>query len=344
MSGKGKQNNHNRTKKLNYVISAAALAALVAAAFFSPRWVFGIQDNRQCNDMTLEKRENAAVAALSTNYETSFYQRMVNFAENQSNHTNYYVTSEELTDYQKLREFLYTENGFYRDNILVFLDMNLVSEDIFQYDISKWKQYVIYSDDYTKGVNFIMWYIELEHPDEAIGTLKLLLEANTGEFYGLQADTGGQLIRYDKVSRDYHISLNEFLGISSIEEYQQAWETLAYFYSGLTETSFFQCYNYAMGYGLVNESVRATNYSDFEEAALQAELENMWEEWADYSWRDARLESLNGGNRLEGAFPYGEGSLSFRLEMQEDVSYPWTLRNLTIGFPAIYSMIPEFNE
>ncbi len=89
MRGKRKQSKGKHSKKLLYIVSVSALIALVGVAFFSPGWVFGLQDGRQCRDTVLEERENTDVAVLSTNYETSFYQRMVNFAENRTESANF---------------------------------------------------------------------------------------------------------------------------------------------------------------------------------------------------------------------------------------------------------------
>jgi len=361
MSGKRKQSRstqqsiNKRRNRQSYAAAILTLTALVGIAFFSPGWVFGFQDSRQCSDMTLEERENVDVAVLSTNYESSFYQRMINFAENQTENTEYYVASEELTDYRQLREFLESENGLYRDSILSLLEAGLITNHIFECEISAWKQYVIYSDDYTKGVNFILWYIELEHPD--MGTYKLLLEANTGEFYGMQADTGRTLAeyaRFDKKAVGMKYSLTDYLSIASEQVLDDIWYVLAPFYSGLSISDF---YRFREQYVQLMEemsgtvSMRASNYSTgelVEESYPEENGEKLREMlgtdslWIDFVQNYPTILIEEDGNRLQCTFPYGEGSLSFRMQMTESVNYPWTLQNLTVGFPAIYSLIPEF--
>lgn len=353
-SRRGNRHQNKYQREGIFAVSALAIAALVGVAFFSPGWLFGFQDSRQYGNIVLEERENVDVAVLSTNYENSFYRRMVNFAESQANHTNFYMTVEELTDYQRLRDFLDSDAGLYGDGMMRLVDMQLISTYIVEAEISAWKQYVIYSDDYAKGVNFILWYIELEHPDEAIGTYRLLLEANTGELYGLQADAGGTPIpRSIDYSSSWNVnankcSLDDILGFASMDSYSEAWQMLAYFYSGLAETDFFGFYDLFYSavsqlYGKIYIDVRnaAVPEQIFEEVQEKMGMENS--EWSDFLRTNVPMMLVwDDGNRLECTFPYGESQMVFRLQMAESISYPWTLRNVTIGFPAIYSLIPEF--
>lgn len=382
MSGKRKQDKNKNRKKMLYAVSVSALIALVGAAFFSPGWVFGIQDGRQCSDIVLEERESVDVAVLSTNYESSFYQRMVNFAENRTESADFYVASEELTDYQGLNTFLKSDRGLYRDNLIALMDMGLLTEAFFSCEVRDWKQYVVYSDDYAKGVNFILWYIELESEKEEGVTYKLLVEADTGEVYGIHADSGGVWNdRYNKVFDDFNLNLNRFLGFSTYEDYLYLWENTAYYFSGLTETDFYDWFGYFLyDRGLLNavlykydselvdadlykesyyneiygkEAVNktGTNATDAivsiewpEEDMTMDELQ--WvEEWGDFLQKNPPLfRVLNDGNRLECSFPYGESSLAFRIEMAESVLFPWKIKDITIGFPAVYELIPEFTQ
>lgn len=359
MSGKRRQSKSNRRNKLirlTYAASILVLTALIGGAFFGPGWVFGFQDGRQCSDTVLRERENADVAVLSTNYESSFYQRMVNYAESRLEGRNYYVASEELTDYSKLTEFLYSEKGLYSEYIWNLISIRLITQEIFQCQVSEWKQYVIYSDDYTQGVNFILWYIELEHLDEDIGTYRLLVEADTGELYGLKADTGGSYfegeISYDRNYIYYDYSLEDYLGFSTRENYHEAWRVLAYIYSGLTGSDFWELYELYIGaveevYGkkiadrdITNVAINSEEVQ--EEIRLKMGITDEENQWLNFLTTYPEILIRDGGNRLECNFPYGEGSLVFRLQMAESVPHPWILRNITIGFPAIYELIPGF--
>ena len=359
------------------MISVLALVVLVGIAFFSPRWIFGIQDRKQYNNLVLNERENIDVAVLSTNYETSFYRRMVNFAENQTNQANFYVTSEELTDYEELQNFLYSGNGLNRTEIAVLMDIDLITSDIYECEISKWKQYIVYSDDYTKGVNFILWYIELEHPDEEIGTYKLLLEANTGEFYGLQADTGGVAVKgyanKEGGSGSAPITLERCLGLTTMSDYYEAWYSIAYRFGGLAENeAFFDYYQmfyvnllnwydvtarksginvYDSGSGFGNAQVDYPESMAVTNEIIQMLRENQIAENEDQlKWENfikqnpPMVVTQNEGNMLDSVFPYEDGRLTFRMETTENITYPWILHDITVGFPAIYSLIPEFNE
>ncbi|WP_460602040.1 hypothetical protein, partial [Escherichia coli] len=69
-----------------------------------------------------------------------------------------------------------------------FIYNNLIPIEVWEnyYTITQWKQYVIYSDNYAKGVNFILWYIELEDLEGA--KLKLLVDAEDNTLYGLKTE------------------------------------------------------------------------------------------------------------------------------------------------------------
>lgn len=367
MDGKRKRSRNGRSRrnesrvKLTYVASILVLTFLVGAAFFSPGWLFDLQDSRRCRDTVLEERENVNVAALSTNYESSFYQRMVNFAENQADDTHYYVAAEELTDNDKLTDFLFSADGLYNDCIWMLTDMGMISDEITQCNISQWKQYVIYSDDYAKGVNFILWYIELTHPDKRIGTFKLLVEAGTGELYGLKSETDNRFLEKgtsNNKSRELY-SLETYL--ESWGVYDESWGGWAYNFSGLAETKFFEFFehyeSYVYGREINASSAQISIDRDAEAMAADVELNAIIQKldvedeagaWMEFLDNYPAVAVWDEGNRLECSFPYGEGSLVFRLKMAESIpyplSYPYALRNITVGFPTIYELIPEFEE
>lgn len=366
MSGKRKQSRRRRKRRgdlqtrMIYVASILVLTSLVGVAFFSPGWVFGFQDNIRCRDQVLEERENVNMAALSTNYEPSFYQRMANFAEDPAG-TSYYVASEELTDYDRLQDFLDSENGLSSGRIWSLIQAGLVTEHIFSCEISVWKQYVIYSDDYTKGVNFILWYIELVHPSETIGTCKLLVEAETGEIYGIKADLGEVFfssdMRYDRDTIYYEHSLEECLGFPSGEMYGEEWELLGLFFSGLTLSDFYDLTDRYLSAGGVIEKVFYDNESAGKTVNMQVSGEELDEiklklgatdevegRLIDFLGTYPAMTVWDSGNRLEYVFPYGDSSLIFRMQMAESVPHPWRLRDITVGFPEIYELIPEFQE
>lgn len=340
-----------------YAASILALTGLVGAAFFSPGWFFGIQDKKHCSDTVLEERENVDVAVLSTNYETSFYQRMINFAEKQMENVNYYVASENLTDYELLRDFLDSDKGLYRDSMWTLLEMNLLDERLFDLDyrVNAWKQYVIYSDDYASGVNFILWYIELEYLAETkeYETCKLLLEAETGEIYGIYAGTGRTLVDYESYYRKY-LDKKEILSLlQCFDSYdstmiEDGWSILAYLYSGLVESDFWQYYElYNLAVNRIYDEVSMAELQVYmnEEEQVKAKMgidNEMEEEWMEFLSTYPTMQVWDDGNRLECTFPYGKGRMVFRMQMAESIEYPWTLRDITIGFPAIYELIPEF--
>ncbi len=226
------------------MLPVLALALLVALAFFSPRWLFFLQDRKQCSDFVLSEREKVDAAALSTNYETSFNRRMINFAQDLTAQTNFFVASQELYDYDTLRQFL-DSNELMDDYYDPLSDLMLIRDEGFSYDIGCWKQYIIYSDDYTKGVYFILWYVELQNADSGETAYKLLMEADSGELYALWSARGtqwtgaSQAIAAGKaLSDDTTISLNTFLGLDRYRSYFSVWSGLFYYFGGLRENGF----------------------------------------------------------------------------------------------------------
>lgn len=351
----------DRQTRMTYAASILALTALVGMAFFSPGWVFDFQDNIQCRDQVLEERENLNVAALSTNYESSYYQRMINFAKNPAN-TTYYVAEEELTDYDKLQDFLKTsEYGYDSGRIWALAEIGLITDKFFSCEVSEWKQYVIYSDDYTKGVNFILLYIKLQHPSETIGTYELLMEANTGEIYGVKADLGeifsSSDVKYDRNVIYYEHSLEECLGFPSGTLFGDEWGLLTLFFSGLTLRDYYEIAEQYLslidGRWTEYENGAIVNMNASEEEldeiklklGVTDEIDAKWnEQWFDFLGSYPAVSVWDQGNRLDYVFPYGDGSLIFRLQMAKSVSFPWRLRDITVGFPEIYELIPEFQE
>ena len=69
------------------------------------------------------------------------------------------------------------------------------------YSVVTWKQYVIYSDHFEEGVNFILWYIEMQ--DEDGGTLKLLTDAEDNTLYGIKTEGSSEALTATKNTWKY---------------------------------------------------------------------------------------------------------------------------------------------
>ena len=196
MKEKQKEQKRRRKRKgkapLMFAAELLMLAILLAVASFAPQVIFQVQDSLLCDKITLGKRENMDVESLSITYEKSLGQRMRNFAEGLSAGRNYYITSQDLVINNEVQEYVNSEYGIYQEFIIIFSEIGWFIIERFDTDmephINQWKQYVIYSDLYAKGVNFILWYIEVENVYGDV--LKLLTDAETGTLYAVELERG----------------------------------------------------------------------------------------------------------------------------------------------------------
>lgn len=333
-----------------YAAGAIALAALIFAAFFLPQLVFHVQDDLRCRDYQFDMQEVQDITLLSTSYETSLYNRLLRFAEDEQSGAKLYVTSQEMTPNQELYDFLESVEGLQQSNILMLMDTGLFSYSlIYDYQVTDWKQYVIYSDNYARGVNFIIWYIELEQESGAV--LRLLLDAETGSLYGIQSDYEAmreQAKVYSDTMREqaagekkvYSNTLIDFLGVifGSAYNMAEAWMSLAYCYGGFDERADF----FAESEKLLQE-MESYGYDTEIDGYLKAPYAEKEISWIG---NDSQWSVRDYGKELEFVFPYGEYSQKFLLNMSGDViyveDYYAMLADVTVGFPSIYELIPEF--
>lgn len=172
----------------SYMAVWLIIASVVIIAFFTPQAIFWIQDGVLHQRTELDQRERMDVETLSSGYEKSLYQRMLNFAEGLALGDSFYVTSRNLAangETEELEEYLYS--GHLYQGMMEHMEaLDLIPMTLFksEYAVSQWKQYVVYSDNYTKGVNFILWYIELAYSNDI--EVKLLADAETGTLYALK--------------------------------------------------------------------------------------------------------------------------------------------------------------
>lgn len=335
MSGE-KNRRKNRSSKI-YAVGAVVLAALIFAAFFAPQLIFHIQDNLLCRENRFDIQEEQDITLLSTSYETSLYNRLLRFAEDEQTGAQMYVTARELTPNQELEEFLHSDIGLQQDVIWLLADSGMIPYELLeenQYRATEWKQYVIYSEDYNRGVNFIIWYVRLESTNGFV--YRLLLDAQTGSVYGIQSDNSAWLAQQGNIKVEEHITLSEFLGISieSETDGMDAWTSLAYYFGGFQEKEYF-----------VTEMEER-----YENLAIDGYLKEPYLDKTDILWSKEYVSKRVTDNEVwySFTFPYGEYSLDFRIRQDSDVffveKYYNVVVDMTIGFPDIYELIPEFGE
>lgn len=174
--------------RILYAAGALGLAALIACAFYLPRLIFSMSDNRLCSDIVLGEREDMDVTFLSASYEPSMGVRLQNFADGLARGRNYYFSEQDLTLTHELYQILGNDGDsrIFQQPCWAMNSLGLMSMTFSltnYYTVHSWKQYVIYSDDFAEGVNFIVWYLEIEN--NSGGILNILMDAEDYTIYGL---------------------------------------------------------------------------------------------------------------------------------------------------------------
>lgn len=358
-SSKGSKGASQRNKRRyrQYIPVPIIIMVVVMAAFFTPQIMFLVQDGFLHGRTELSRQDPMDVEALSSSYEKSVYRRMQNFAEGLALGDSFYVTSKNLAasgDPAELDEYIHS-GYLYQDMLQYVLALNLIplyGLD-YEYTLSQWKQYVVYSDNYGKGINFILWYVEFVCIDDI--TVRLLADAETGTLYALkvQGCLLAELSEY--VDRKYEELLDSGrlselwllcgsqFGVFSTDEELQGLitgqeeaesdighrESEAYPYD--QEESFRAKWE---AYGIANAVVDMQIIQEEEDyAAATAYIEGMVE--SDWENRLARLR-----------LPYGTASLEIYMELgkweSEAKGWSYVYPDLTIGVRQLYEMIPEF--
>lgn len=375
---RGREQQQGSGWRRSYLAVPSVIALVVVIAFFTPQIMFRIQDSVLHRRTELSRRERMDVEALSSGYEKSLYQRMLNFAEGLAMGDSFYVTaksledSEDSQDRETLEKFLYSDYLFQGMTELM-VSLNLIP--VYAYDsdftVGQWKQYVVYSNNYTKGVNFILWYIELVFSDGIV--LHLLTDAETGTLYALKA-SGGRWVgvkeyvleRYRELfSREMTIELwllcaSHFETVSSYKDLLelatgsggagspdgdlsgQSGDSAEADHKASEDKEIVEMYDanvwlwreWIDGYGTANLTVNEEPDWDKETyAALMSFIEDRIEE--DWENRSIRIR-----------LPYKAASVEVALEFAELVTdekgmislYP----DIVMGVRQLYEMIPEF--
>lgn len=305
-----------------YAAACLGVMALLLCAFYLPQLLFQARDNVLCSDTVLSERESVDVL-IGDSYELSLHNRMYNFAEGLAKGVSYYVSEQDMEVDEELYDRL---NGLELDTIEVLMNFHLITPSFTKYFmIRQRKQYVIYSDDYAQGVNFIIWYLELAGPSGE--RLELLIDAETSTIYGIKAEKNGLMTQGEIDSWQYYLyggSLASYLQNSGLEIINQLWFYLAMEFEAISMSEFQTIYAFGQGY-----------LSDYE-----IESEERFRQMAVLSegeWLDE--------NNLVFSLPYEEYLLTLKLQMTLEASQSTCLyHDVFYGIESICRMIPEFME
>lgn len=315
----------NRQRKISaYTMEVFVIAIVLVAALLIPQFIFQVQDSILCGGITLGQRESLDVETLGTTYEQSLEKRMQSFAEGLAEHESFYVTAQTLTPDETLESYLYSDLGLNHQLIMNFIYNNLIPIEVWEnyYTITQWKQYVIYSDNYAKGVNFILWYIELEDLEGA--KLKLLVDAEDNTLYGLKTENSslaGGILGYANLQEALRF------GGSAVE----VWTYYSLYYKAVIEDAEKFLY-WAEKMGIMMDSFSASLENNRKEAA---EAERQIQRMVRYQCETEE--------RARFVLPYGGATLDAILAIEEqDSDRNYFYPNITAGIRQIYEMIPEF--
>ena len=311
------------------------LVLLLVTASYAPQMIFQIQDSFLCDRTTLDRREGMDVESLSITYEKSLMQRMKVFAEGLMSEVNYYVTSRDLTINEEIYDYLASEKGLLQPVIQIFAEVEFIPYSFYEmHYVNAWKQYVICSDNYAEGVNFILWYIELL--DNQGTVLKLLMDAETDTLYAFKTEnndhshniwTSGAwetetLIMWWNFFANYYEALSQNGLQEILEKFRVEYETMLI--DG--ETMLID------GYGFPNRN-------EYDYTAKESEL---------FVRDNAGFQRKENG--IDFYLPYEEASLEVCILLDTEsiryenmgMNFYYQYPNMTIGVRQIYELIPEF--
>lgn len=318
-----------------YVLGAAGLVLLLLFSFFVPQLIFRLRDSYLCRDFVYEKQEDMDVALLGAAYEPSLGQRLRSFVEGQEKGRNFYVSVQEMEVTQELYQQLRGTTGilYQQDILAVMLDTGMVSYTFVSQDtftINCWKRYVIYSDEYTEGINFIIWYLDLQADDGR--RLELLIDAEDATLYALYAERSISLTKAVK------LEITDVMRGVSLDE---LWYFLNYYYQSISRE---ELENYI--------DMRSYNGQEANDGQKDTDMDAAQDETVTLEMLESALAngeamSLPDTNTiiLHLLFSRQNLDLSFRIFQDENENNaPSQHLALYMGIDSISELIPEFAE
>lgn len=308
-----------------YIAAGMGVVALLLCAFFLPQLLFQVRDSVLCSDTVLSERESVDVL-IGDSYEPSLYNRMYNFAEGLARGTSYYVSEQDM---EVDEELYYRLNGLSLETVELLMDCRLITPSFVNYFmIQQRKQYVIYSDDYAQGVNFVIWYVELIGPSGA--KLELLMDAETSVIYGIKAERNSAMTQDEIDSWQYYSwggNLARHLDSSGVS-INDLWMYLAMEFEAISISELEPVYN------AYNNNVKYAIDSDI---GLDEERLKQLAVLSEGEWQDE--------NNLVFSLPYEEYLLTLKFQITPEVPWPtYRYHDMFYGIEAICRMIPEFAE
>lgn len=358
-----KKREYKKNIALGYSLGVLGLLLLISTAFLGPGFVFDMQDKIRCREIETKSPEEVDITSFNTGYETSLYKRMARFAEGLAGGEEYYVSVQNMEITTEIRDWL---GNYWYDSVgisMLIWSLGILPEEVLSYELIDWKRCVIYGDDFAGGVNFILWYMELGQEGKTV--VKLLLDGETGDIYGVKTDFSSYSLvegsaKYTRLSDAYGVN-------EAGTEGGLMWEWCVLFseyFGGITELDGILKYLGEMGYEFlfynyseddiqINSGGGVQIVEQWEAEAEDVLLYRTDTEEYDLDEMKSMLQMLywetdpEDGN-MSFYFPYGENKmeLCFRLNGKIRVFNKWGTRYMDVifGFPEIYEKVAAFME
>ncbi len=371
--GKGKASGKNKRKILICGIGISGILLLTGLAFWGPMLVFAVQDDIRCGVVVSMSPEEMDIASFNTGYETDLYSRLSVFSRGLAEEKRYYMAAQDREITPELTDFLDSEKGLWQNGFRMLMSLGLLPDEISDYNVMSWKQCVVYGEDLSEGVNFILWYIELGNYGEPV--VRLLVDGETGELYGVRTD-------FSSYFSEYYVLPYPYYGIKKGSKYSYA-ETFAdrayvlgeCFFDYPEQEMWMICSDFGEEFGglqTLYEELAAdlSQMSDGDyayeivtrneqnESGETAEVHRMIVHDltnTDDTETNAALEEFQKGfywqssdnnNCLDFHFPYGGNGLALRVKLDGEIRVSYNLNScltdMTFGFPEIYELVPDF--
>ena len=341
MERKKQKRERKQKKRLFYAAGGAfILAAFLICAFFLPSVIFGLSDRYLWRDITLQQRETADIAKIDSTYEQSLAVRLENFAAGLAQERNYYVSAQEIELNPDIRERLERFRSEDGQSAEIPIWSILLASNLFPRSMllgGAWpetiRQYVIYSDDYTEGVSFIIWAVDLT--SDSGNKLTMLMDAQTLDLYGVKLD------RTAEVSQEGNF-FNNFGSVDFIVDEDWSWQGSLQDHFRMLGINEYEWWTILTAY---YRSIQSDEFKEYLET---------WEKESDYG----KETVWQGLNCLQKSVLFGENPLTLRLEVpdtyvgEDGEVRQFDLQNLARGwYPPmrleiceICELIPEFSR
>ena len=356
---------HRNKRLAKYCAGILVFGLLVVSALWLPQAFFEFSDALMYGEVSLMEQEKPDVLTLTTGYEESIYRRLAGFAEGLAGQRQYYVDEQpkELTG--DMVELLYDSvlhyynYGIYADIIVGFFLQSLGFDPdmLNEFGVYQWNQYVIYSDDYTKGVNFILWCFTLRNSfdDELI----ILMDAHDYTVYAIQITGGTKRSALDVDTVNVNgAAYEEYFqfGVLAVTDiyylhemlYMQgdAWMTLSSYYEIFSRDELERFFSEA---GEIYE-IWSQNQPETIAGVLQDSAGNEVDVYIDldsgvpYGSDGEKWYGIEDGSLRYCNLPVGGNKITFDIYSFGEFYDAGQTINATMGIREIYELIPEFRH